>query len=247
MRLQARAGGILVASVLLMTLAAPAMAKPQNLIKYYFINSGTQLQADGSIHFMVNKAQTFFTIRVSDMTPGPYDIVLNGAVVDTITVDADGQGKVTHRIFGKGKKAGGVLAYDPRGGDLSIQAAGVELLGAVIPATAAEAQAKVTIATDLANLGGLAGTSKAVLKSRFGRTRFDVRMEGAVPGTYDLVVAGVSVGQIVVDASGSGEVEFASRPDDSGLSELLTFDPRGQSIQIMQGGTSMFEATFPLS
>lgn len=241
---------LLVVPMMLMISAASAFAKPQNLIKYYFLNAGVQTAAQGKIMFVTNPAQSFFTISASHLTPGPYDIVLNGVVVDTLTVKGDGTGKVFYRSIVTGKHSGTPLPYDPRGGDLAIQAAGVEMLGATIPLTAAEAQAKTEISIDLDNLGVGAGTSEASLVSRFGRIQFDVVVHGAAPGTLDLLVGGVKEGEIVVNANGNGKIQFDSRPssgdDDEGLAELLTFDPRGQQLQLMQAGTEMFQVTFPL-
>ncbi|HET6373920.1 MAG TPA: hypothetical protein VFG76_11475 [Candidatus Polarisedimenticolia bacterium] len=250
MRRNARVGLFLVIATLLAVAGSTAFAKPQNQIKYYFLNSGVQPKAAGKIIMVSNPAQTFFTIVVSHMTPGPYDVVLNGAVVDVLSVGANGEGKLTHRSSKNGKPGGTALSYDPRGGDLAIMATGVELLGAVIPLTPAEAQAKVEVEIDLANMGVGAGSAQAELTARFGRMQFEVQLDDAAPGTYDLLVGGVKVGEVVVGAGGTGHVDFDSRPssddDDDGLALLLTFDPRGQQIQLMQGGAAMFAAMFPL-
>src|SRR5262245_6198518 len=94
----ARISTFLIAAVLLCAVVpSPASAAPQNLIKYFFLNTGVQPAAEGKIHFMSNKAQTFFTIKLSNTIPGTYDIVLNSAIVDTIVVNSDGEGKVFHR------------------------------------------------------------------------------------------------------------------------------------------------------
>jgi hypothetical protein len=69
-------------------------------------------------------------------------------------------------------------------------------------------------------------------------------------------VAGSNVGQIVVGVDGDGEVQFDSvngtsvTEDDGDGSEdsmdiLLTFDPRGQTIEIQQLGVTDFSGTLP--
>ena len=87
--------------------------------------------------------------------------------------------------------------------------------------------------------------------------KFEVRIEDAVPGTYDLIVGGSNVGQIVVGVDGDGEVEFDSVNGTSVMEEdgedesedsmdlLLTFDPRGQTIEIQQSGVTDFSGTLP--
>jgi len=55
----------------------------------------------------------------------------------------------------------------------------------------------------------------------------------------------------VVGATGRGNVEFDSRPstdeDDAGLDLLLTSDPRGKTITVMESGTDLFSALFPMT
>ena len=253
MATRARRAAILAAGIMAVcTTAAPLFATPQRQMKVYFLNTGVQTQAQGKLLLVANRAQTFFTIKVTGMTPGAYDLLLDGAVVDALTVRSDGEGKVSHGTRVNPRHGVTPLPYDPRGGDLSIQAAGVDMLMASVPATAAEAQQKIQIRTDLTNMGVQTGaTARATLVSRFGRIQFEVEMESALPGTYDLMVDGVKVAQIEADATGFGEVEFDSRPssddgDDDSLDLLLTFDPRGRAISIMQGTASLFAEMFPL-
>lgn len=221
-------------------------------MKVYFINSGVQTGAVGKLLFVSNKAQSFFTIKVSGLTPGDYDLMMNGAIVDSLTVGADGEGKISHVSKVNPKHGSAPLPYDPRGGDLEVQAVGVALLTAAVPGTPAEAQQKIQIRTDLTNMGIQAGaTAHATMVSRFGRIQFEVEVEDALAGTYDLMVDGVKKGEIVVDATGFGEVEFDSRPssdddDSDALAELLTFDPRGRMVTIVQGVDMDFSEMFPL-
>ena len=74
---------------------------------------------------------------------------------------------------------------------------------------------------------------------------FKVEIEGVAAGSYGLHVAGIAVGDIIVDESGEGEIEFESPADDDDL--LLDFDPRGELIEVLDGGdvilTALFEAT----
>src|SRR5262245_24068570 len=253
MAFSARRAALLAAgTILACTIASPLFASPQRQIKIYFINSGVQAGATGKLLFVENPAQSFVKIKVTGMTPGPYDVMLSGAIVDSLTVGADGKGSVTHRSKVNPRHGNSPLPYDPRGGAFEIQAAGIALLTANVPGTPAEAQQKTRINIVLTNMGIQTGASaNATLVSRFGRMQFEVEMDGALPGTYDLVVDGVKKGEIVVDAAGSGEVEFDSQPstdedDDNSLDLLLTFDPRGRMITIMQGLDLNFSDPFPM-
>jgi hypothetical protein len=240
----------------LAALALPAAAASQkNLTKVFFLNLGQQPAARGKLMMIENKAQTFFKIQVKHMEPGDYDVVLDGAVVDTLAVDATGKARITYRQRVKGSNAGSPLPYHPAGSLIEIQAAGTAVLAAHVPATPEESFEKVEIEIDLANLGVVAGEAEAEFEERFGRMEFEVELEGVPPGSYELLVDGVKVADIEAGASGEGEVEFASHAsmdddDDDGSSDLdllLTFDPRGKVISIVQAGVELFNATFPLT
>ncbi|HET9481034.1 MAG TPA: hypothetical protein VFP98_04690 [Candidatus Polarisedimenticolia bacterium] len=241
-----------IALLALVALATPAQAaSKKNLTKVFFLNMGVQAGAHGKLMMIENRAQTFFKINLKRMAPGTYDVVLNGAIVDTIIVDASGEGQLRYRHRTRGKGAGTPLPYDPSGSEIAIQAAGIAILAANIPATPEEAFLKTEIVIDLTNLGVAPGHAEAEFEARFGRMEFEVEVEDAAPGVYELMVDGVKVADITVDASGRGEVEFDSRPstDDDGddLDLLLTFDPRGKSISVMQNATDLFSATFPMT
>jgi len=238
--------------LVLLLVALPATAAAhgkKNLIKVFFLNMGVQPQAQGKLHMIDNKAQTFFKIKVNHATPGDYDVLLDGAVVDTLTVDPNGHGALHYRERHRGRHAGAPLPFNPAGGQLEIAESGTTVLSATIPATPQESFERIHIVTELSNLGVVPGTAVADFKEHFGRMKFRVEVEGAAEGTYDLMVDGTKQAEILVDATGRGEVEFDSRPstddDDEGLDLLLTFDPRGKSIEVMQAGSGLFSAMFP--
>lgn len=245
---------LIIVPVLLLAAMSAAQAEPKNQIQVFMLNAGIDSDARGRFMFVQNKAQAFFNIHASHLDPGAsYDIVVNSAVVETVTANPDGVLKVKHRVRFKGKNAGGSLPFDPRGGELSIQSAGVNVLLAAIPNTPAEAQQRIEMTFDLLNLGVVSGTAQGTLRSRFGRMKLDVAVTGAPAGTYDLVVDGTDVGDITVDASGNGRIEFDSRPccedGDSGMELLLTFDPRGKEHKIQQTipvVADLFSGTCPL-
>lgn len=247
-----RAAALAAGLVLCFAVASPLLAAPRNQIKVFFLNMGVQSQAQGKILYVTNRAQSFYMIKVSRMDPGTYDVVVNGAIVDTLSVNGDGEGRVMHRSRVNARHNDPPLPYDPRSAIVEIQATGSAVLMATVPSDAATAQAKTFIQFDLTNMGAQTGaTASATLTGRFGRFQFEVEMDGAVPGDYDLTVNGAVMGTITVGLNGSGQVRFDSRPstDDDGddsLDLMLTFDPRGKAIGISQGGSAVFEGSFPL-
>src|SRR5262249_28677093 len=76
-----------------------------------------------------------------------------------------------------------------------------------------------------------------------GAARFEAQVSHLPEGVYDLLVGGVVMGQITVNAQGSGELEFDTEVGTNDL--FLNFDPRGQLVQVTQGGTVILEILFP--
>ena len=104
------------------------------------------------------------------------------------------------------------------------------------------------IEVELTNTGVFVEASgDARLRPREDRTDFRVEIEDLPLGTYQLHVGGIKRGDIAVtliDGEHEGEIEFDTDPDDPG-EVLLDFDPRGQLIEVSQGGTVDLSRTFP--
>jgi hypothetical protein len=142
------------------------------------------------------------------------------------------------------------LNFDPRGQTIEIRsAAGVffsHILGtgsAGDPGTAVP-----TFETEVAllNAGVIGGTAGAKLRQREdGRVRFEVELEHAPAGDYDLVVDGTVRGTFHVTVPGvSAEVEFESEPEAG--AGTLNFPVQGKEIDIVQGGVTLFSRVFPV-
>ena len=79
---------------------------------------------------------------------------------------------------------------------------------------------------------GINASGHADFEERPDRTEFSVEAEDLADGSYRIVVGGVDRGELVVSL-GIGETEFRS-PVEAGK-VLLTFDPRGQEIEVHDG------------
>jgi hypothetical protein len=92
--------------------------------------------------------------------------------------------------------------------------------------------------------GGISGSGHAEYERSAGYARFDVEIEDMPDGNYHLFVGSHNRGAFMV-AGGRGEIDFRSPGEDG--KHLMTFDPRGMSIEIhdgqglaLSGGDSMF-------
>ncbi len=73
---------------------------------------------------------------------------------------------------------------------------------------------------------------------------FEVEIDQVSPGAYTLQVGGIVRGSIVVEQDDNdGDIEF-SDPQEEGT-ELLDFEVKGQTIEILDGETVIFSGTFP--
>ena len=79
---------------------------------------------------------------------------------------------------------------------------------------------------------GINASGHADFEERPDRTEFSVEAEDLADGSYRIVVGGVDRGELVVSL-GIGETEYRS-PVEAGK-VLLTFDPRGQEIEVHDG------------
>ncbi len=224
-------------------------------ITVHFLNTGVQPGARARIRIQENHG--IFLIRIQHAAPGTYDVVLDGGIVDMITVRNNGNGLIVRRLASSTRQRNGNIptaSYDPRGSEVELSLQGVDILMADVPATPAESNARVEIEIDLDDLGVVAGEAEAEFEERRGRMKFEVEIEDIAPGTYDVLVGGVMVGTIEADpGEDEAEIDFDSRPslgdddDEDELDLLLTFDPRGQEIVVQQNGVPLFSGTLPLT
>ena len=127
------------------------------------------------------------------------------------------------------------------------------LAGAGSPGRSAGGTVRIDAALDSTGMVSEA-EGRSQFLSRGKERRFSVEVSRLPAGPYDLMVGGQLRGSIEADASGAGELRFASRlPDDDeevakddGSDEiLLTFDPRGQRVEVVQDGAVVLEVSFP--
>ena len=80
------------------------------------------------------------------------------------------------------------------------------------------------------------------------RARFSVALEGVGAGDYPVRVGGVEVGVIEAWERLDGEVygRLTWRDPEVYGRALLDFDPRGRTVEVLQGDTVILEAVFPL-
>jgi len=214
-------------------------------------DSGSLFEADlagetngsGNARYEVSSDGADFSIEVESGVPGEtLDIVVDGVVVDQLTLDDLGNGEVEYSDPPDDSADSNELAFP---GDFPDVGDGTEIevgdlsgaLSAVVDESGDDSndngdnddssdnendasrslfEADLTGATD--------ASGRARYEVRSDRTDFSVEVESGVPQeTLDIVVDGVVVDQLTLDDLGNGEVEYRDPPDDSADSNELAF------------------------
>lgn len=241
------AGAILAAAAAAsLTAQTPVTSTPlsDGMIRSFFLNTGLQPQALGDIQFAATRRQTSLVISTSGLTPGIFDVSLNGALMDRLVVNRRRFGTLTRRATG-----GTLFALDPRGAEVAIEQNGAPVLISRVPATAADSRVFTQIEDVFDSVGGDTGTATALFSERGGLMNLRLAVAQSTEGTLDVMAGGTRVGSVRVGRSGFGTATFDSRPFSSGfnlgLERLLTFDPRGSILTLERDGAAVFETTFP--
>jgi hypothetical protein len=167
-------------------------------------------------------------VMMRGVPAGDYDIYVDGVMVETLTPTPGGTGRasfLTHPSKGKGsgKAVGhnkrGPLDFDPRRKLIELkQGAQVYFSGpmiAQIEGLNACSPSETSLALTLP-----AGSGTAVLEIEADcETALALDASGLAAGTYDLLVDGVDVGDVVVADDGIAAARFDPTPDEAG--ELL--------------------------
>jgi len=107
----------------------------------------------------------------------------------------------------------------------------------------------IDIKADLENTGVLpAARGDAEWQMNSERVEFSVEIADLPIGAYTLKVGGIEVGIITAftmyDGNVYGHLQFRD-PETYGR-EHLDFEPRGQKIEVSQGGRTLLEVDFPV-
>ncbi|MBI5505185.1 MAG: hypothetical protein HY899_10320 [Deltaproteobacteria bacterium] len=202
-----------------------------------------------SARFENKRGKQKFKVEVEGVAAGVYDVLVGGTARAAVTVGAMGEGEI--EFASSSDDADKLpLDFDPRGQIIDVAQGAVVLFSGALQVTATGVDTCTAEETNAA-VASTGLDADASASARY-RTRndcekdFSVEIEDIAVGSYDLFVAGQLRGQIVVTDDGTGpkgELEFESSSDDAGKL-LLSFDPRGQAIEITQGSAVFFSGTF---
>jgi len=218
-------------------------------------STGADADASADARFRVrDDCDEDFRVQAEDLPVGDYDVVVAGNTVAVMSVIDTGvkiEGEVE---FDTDPSDPGeiLLDFDPRGAVIEIRQGAVayfsHTFGGGSGGSSGICEPNET-ELPLLNEGSIGqAKGKARLRVRDDCDEdFRVEIEDLPVGNYNVLVGGSARGVIAVADTGSeveGEIEFDSDPDQPG-EVLLDFDPRGELIEIEQGGTIFLSRDFP--
>lgn len=217
----------------------------------------TGLDADGTARarYRVDKdARRKFSVELEDVPVGAYDLLADGVLQGTINVVNVPGGTEGEIEFSSREDDGDELplSFDPTATTTFLvqQGTAVYFQGALtssVPGgfTNDSPQELRESLTSTGLDGDASGEAKFEIDGD-GRRKFSVEIEDVAVGSYQLWVGGIQKGTIHVKSvlgKVEGEIEFSTHDDDD--DEMpLTFDPRGQLLEVKSGAGVLFSHLF---
>ncbi len=206
-------------------------------------------EASGHVEIEIRPGRAEFEVEVEDLPAGDYSVVVDGVDRGTITVVDTGDGfEGELELRSPADEGAGLLTFDPRGALVEIVADGVVFLTSDAMPGGGPMVIEFEVEIELTNAGVYPGGSGEIeFEQRIDRTEFKVEIEDVPAGDYTLRVGGVDRAVIevveLIDGGTEGELEFRDPVEPGKLP--LDFDPRGQLVEILEGGTLIFSAELP--
>jgi hypothetical protein len=184
--------------------------------------------------------QTNFVLGVVGLTANQtFDVQVDGTTIGQVNTDANGQGELTLSDPALAIVAGSVIQVVQSQTSVTLQAVQAADSTVVLSGTFAAANNFHTgqdLTAALTGTSGATGTAEYRAAST-GENRFELSASGLTANASDDVqVDGTSVGQLITDANGQGELEL------SGLTATIT---AGSVLTVLDDqGTTVLQGTF---
>jgi hypothetical protein len=233
-------------ALLAVALSTPAAAGT-NTIRFRLSTTGIDADARAGIEYDATPGAEKFRLKVADLPPGAYTLLLNGGSAATFNVFLSSSGtRGSIRL----NAADGSLGFNPFGASLGITDGTTLFLNGTFPASLAEGGLEETVVLDLLSTGTDADASGNMeQRDKQGRRTIKLLVDKLPQGSYELRLGGVLLGFVDTNGQGRGTIKFSTQPNDAGFDGddylPLTFDPSGQEVTVELGGTVYLSALFP--
>ncbi len=205
-------------------------------------------KSNAQIRYKSNRKGADLELRAKNFPSGTYELVVDDVVITSFFYKGRGNAKLKFSSRPRGNRL--PLTFDPSGATFRIVQDATDFFRSTVtakplPGVSGAGELEVRLAPTGVQL---LASGKAEYEVKLGREKFSVEIEDVISGTYDLFVDGVNVGVITAVPTSEGvegEIEFRNPRGDDPDKILLTFDPRGKTIQVMQGDVVILGTEFP--
>lgn len=199
----------------------------------------TTVAGSANARFRTEPGRLSFRVQLENAPAGSYQLIVAGQLRGTLNVSAN----LSSELEFKSPRDNGALLldFDPRGQTIALVTTtqvGTTVTPSQIPPFG-NSERIVPL-----QVGGL-GSGELKLKQKPSSVDFSIELEDVPVGNYSIKVGDVARGLLQVSnqaGRNKGETEY-SYPRDVGKL-LLDFDPRGQRVEISQGGVVIASGTF---
>ncbi|MGB5717658.1 MAG: hypothetical protein WBN81_11255 [Gammaproteobacteria bacterium] len=217
-------------------------------------STGADVDASAEVEFETeDDCEREFKVEAEDLPVGDYKLIVDGVVRGTINVADTASGTRGELEFSSDTDEAGklLLNFDPKDKVVKIKQGSTVYFRDTTNNAVPVSPVCVVVDNEVALINsGVNASAKGKVRFRSDNDcdqDFRVEIEDLPLGNYQLYVGGIEQGDItvsLVDSEPEGEIEFDTDPDEPG-EVLLDFDPRGQLIEVRQGGTTYLSRTFP--
>lgn len=229
--------------IVMQTVSAPSRLWADSASLRFSLSPTTaDADASGKMTGSFGVKKSIFKVELAKLAPSSsYDVRVNELVQATFTTTSKGTARIEFRA--PAKSGQDALDFDPRGALVSIVKEGVPHLEGIFSGAGESAGSSVN---EQAYLTNLTQNPKARASVRFtqdtkGVKRFTVDVSNAPDGLCKLLVGGQEVAEMTI-AKKRGKLLFEAGKTGS-KAIPLTFDPRGATVDLVQGETSLFTGT----
>ncbi|MCC6406497.1 MAG: hypothetical protein IT453_04990 [Planctomycetes bacterium] len=227
----------------------------------YMVAVGPDFDARGTLSYAGKHSKTQFSIEVTALDAGTYDVLADGVPISQLTTTGPAKTKVSFQNTPKAGKT--LLNFEPLGAQISIVQGSTVYLTAILPASNNDTGIKPpskaghgskdlgkaksdSLLVSLMNSGVQTDAKgKATLTEDSGVVEFGVVVDAVPAGAYALFVGGVERGTLSTNSQGEGQLDFSTSP--SGAVLLLDFVVKGQLIELESDAGSILSVVFPNS
>jgi len=228
---------VLIVSVTLLFAAPVVVAKELSEVRSPFDNTGIDDDAKATIESSFERTESELKIRVKGLSDGQrYRLFVDGVKKASFKTDS-GEAKLKFSTKPSGDER--LLDFDPRASLISIKGDSNKVLETVFNSEGDSNKSRIKEITALVpTVLAAGGKCEARYRREDGRSKFKIEIENTPMGDYDLFVAGIPRGTIMVDGEGRGKIKFDTEPSPPKL--LLDFDPRNLAIDVLRNGDVYF-------